>query len=159
MTKPSLRTIKSIPSLPRRRRDSHKGDFGRVLIVGGSRGMIGAPALAASAALRSGAGLVKMALPARIQLTTASLEPCATSLSLPDTAAGTFSLAAVGQIISTAKAHDVIAIGPGLDTSAALTKLLTAVIALPNKPVVIDADGLNNLACIKAWPKKTRARL
>ena len=159
MTKPASRTTKKIPRLPRRKSDSHKGDFGRVLIVGGSRGMVGAPALAASAALRAGAGLVKMALPDCIQLTTAALEPCATSLALPDTPAGTFSLAAIGKIISAAKDHDVIAIGPGLDQSAALTKLLAAVIALPNKPVVIDADGLNNLARIKAWPKKVRAKL
>ena len=161
MTKPTLRTIKNIkriPRLPRRKRDSHKGDYGRVLIIGGSRGMIGAPALAASAALRSGAGLVKMALPDRIQLTAAVLEPCATSLALPDTAAGNFSLAAVPKIISAAKAHDVIAIGPGLDTSAALTKLLAVVIALPSKPVVIDADGLNNLSKIKNWPKNIREK-
>ena len=159
MTKPASRTIKKIPRLPRRKSDSHKGDFGRVLIVGGSRGMIGAPALAASAALRSGAGLVKMALPNRIQLTTAALEPCATSLALSDTAGGTFSSAAIPKIISAARDHDVIAIGPGLGTSAALTKLLAAVIALPHKPVVIDADGLNNLSKIKDWPKKTRAKL
>ena len=159
MTKPALRTVKKIPRLPRRKSDSHKGDFGRVLIVGGSRGMIGAPALAASAALRSGAGLVKMALPAGIQLTVAALEPCATSLALPDTAAGTFSLAAVAKIISAAKDHDVVAIGTGLDQSAALVKLLAAVISLPNKPLVIDADGLNNLARIKDWPKKVRAKL
>ena len=162
MTKTTLtivRNIRSIPRLARRKRDSHKGDYGRVLIVGGSRSMIGAPALAASAALRSGAGLVKMALPASIQLISASLEPCATSLALPDTAAGTFSLAAVGKIIAAAKDHDVIAIGPGLGTSAALTKLVASVISLAGKPVVIDADGLNNLAQIRDWPKKARARL
>ena len=162
MTKTTLtivRNIRSIPRLARRKRDSHKGDYGRVLIVGGSRGMIGAPALAASAALRSGAGLVKMALPASIQLISASLEPCATSLALPDTAAGTFSLAAVGKITAAAKDHDVIAIGPGLGTSAALTKLVASVISLAGKPVVIDADGLNNLAQIRDWPKKALARL
>ena len=158
MTKPALRTVKKIPRLPRRKSDSHKGDFGRILIVGGSRGMIGAPALAASAALRSGAGLVKMALPDRIQLTTAALEPCATSLALPDTAAGTFALAAVAKIISAAKGHDVIAIGPGLGTSTVLTKMLATVIALPNKPMVIDADGLNNLSNVKNWPKKIREK-
>ena len=58
MAKSALRTVRKIPRLPRRKADSHKGDFGRVLIVGGSRGMIGAPALAASAALRAGADLV-----------------------------------------------------------------------------------------------------
>ena len=153
------RKIRSIPRLPRRKADSHKGDFGRVLIIGGSRGMIGAPALAASAALRAGAGLVKMALPKSIQLTSAALEPCATPLALPQSAAGTFAAAAIAKIIVAAKDHDVLAIGPGLDKSAALTKLLAEVISLANKPVVIDADGLNNLCQISDWPKKVRAKL
>ena len=154
----TIKNIKKIPRLPCRKVDSHKGDFGRVLIIGGSRGMIGAPALAASAALRSGSGLVKMALPKSIQLTTAALEPCATSLALPDTPSGTFSAAAIPKILAAAQAHDVIAIGPGLDQSPALVKLLAALIALPKKPIVIDADGLNNLAKIKGWPKKTREK-
>ena len=158
-TKIRIKTIRSVPRLPRRKPDSHKGDFGSVLIVGGSRGMIGAPALAASAALRAGAGLVKMALPKSIQLTSAALEPCATSLALPETPAGTFSAPAIAKITSAAKAHDVIAVGPGLDESATLTKLLETIISLTNKPIVIDADGLNNLCRIKNWPKKVRAKL
>ncbi len=158
-TRKGVKSIRSIPRLPRRKTDSHKGDFGRVLIVGGSRGMIGAPALAASAALRAGAGLVKMALPKSIQLTSAALEPCATSLALPDTAAGTFAATAIAKITNAAKDHDVLAVGPGLDKSAALTRLLGAVIGLANKPVVIDADGLNNLCQISNWPKKVRAKL
>ena len=71
--KERIRTIRSVPRLPRRKPNAHKGDFGRVLIVGGSRGMIGAPALAASAALRAGAGLVKMTLPSCIHLASATL--------------------------------------------------------------------------------------
>ena len=158
-TRKKIKNVRAIPSLPDRKRDSHKGDFGRVLIVGGSRGMLGAPALAASAALRGGAGLVKMALPKSIQLTSAALEPCATSLALPDTAGGTFAAAAVGKIMVAAKDHDVLAIGPGLDKSAALAKLVAEVIGLVDKPVVIDADGLNNLCQVSDWPKKVRARL
>ena len=154
-----IRNIRSIPRLARRKTDSHKGDFGRVLIIGGSRGMIGASALAASAALRAGAGLVKMVLPKGIQLACASLEPCATSLALPDTGAGTFAAAAIAKIIVAAKDHDVLAVGPGLDKSAALSKLLGAVIGLANKPVVIDADGLNNLCQVRDWAKKARAKL
>lgn len=159
VTKVRIKNIRSVPRLPRRKRDCHKGDFGRVLIVGGSRGMIGAPVLAASAALRAGAGLVKMALPRSIQLTSAALEPCATSLALADTPAGTFSAPAIAKIVSAAKAHDVLAVGPGMDTSASLSKLVGAIIGLKDKPVVIDADGLNNLCRIKNWPKKVRAKL
>ena len=155
----AIKNVRAIPRLSRRKIDSHKGDFGRVLIIGGSRGMIGAPALAASGALRAGAGLVKMALPKSIQLASAALEPCATSLALPDSAAGSFSASAIAKITAAAKDHNVLAVGPGLDKSSALVKLLGAVIALKNKPVVIDADGLNNLCQIKDWPKKARARL
>ena len=121
--------------------------------------MIGAPVFTASAALRAGAGLVKMALPKSIQLTCASLEPCATSLALPETGAGTFAATAITKITTAAKDHDVVAVGPGLDKSTALTKLLAAIIALKNKPVVIDADGLNNLCNVRDWPKKARAKL
>ena len=56
-------TNSPLPQLPARRPDSHKGDFGRALLVGGSRGMAGAIALAGMACLRSGAGLVKLAVP------------------------------------------------------------------------------------------------
>ncbi len=157
--KERIRTIRSVPRLPRRKPNAHKGDFGRVLIVGGSRGMIGAPALAASAALRAGAGLVKMTLPSCIHLASAPLEPCATSISLPDTLAGTFSAAAVDKIVTAAKDHNVLAIGPGLDTSPALIRLIASVLAIPKKSVVIDADGLNNLSQIKNWPDKAKAKI
>lgn len=79
----SLRHIRVIPTLPHRRSDAHKGDFGRVLVIGGSRGMVGAPALAANAALRAGAGLVTVAVPEVIQLAVATLCPCATTIPLP----------------------------------------------------------------------------
>lgn len=151
--------IRSIPRLGRRKRDAHKGDFGRVLIVGGSCGMLGAPALAASAALRAGAGLVKMALPRCIQIASASLEPCATSMSLPDTSAGTFAPSASDKVIAAAEAHDVVALGPGLNTSPTLARLVGAILAIPEKRVVLDADGLNNLARTKNWPSTTKAKL
>ena len=77
---PALRTVSSIPKLPPRKTDAHKGDFGRLLIIGGSRGMIGAPALAANAALRSGAGLVTIACPESIYPAVATLCPCATTI-------------------------------------------------------------------------------
>ena len=158
-TTAKVKNVRAVPHLPRRKRDAHKGDFGRILIVGGSQGMIGAPALAASAALRSGAGLVKMALPASIQLASASLEPCATSLALADTAAGTFAADAIPKILTVAKEHDVIAVGPGMEITPALDRLLGRLIALKSKPLVIDADGLNNLARVKNWPAKTRAQV
>lgn len=148
-TKP--RQIRTIPKLPRRARDAHKGAFGRALVVGGSRGMVGAPSLVANSALRSGAGLVTVAVPACIQQTAAALVPCATSIALPYTGAGLIhdDGEALAEAISQA---DVIAFGPGLGAGdAALDqrwhRLLTACSA---KPVVIDADGLNLLSRLDA---------
>ena len=71
----AVERVTSLPLLPTREADAHKGSFGRVLVVGGSRGMVGAVALAANAALRGGAGLVTFAAPETIQLAAAELCP------------------------------------------------------------------------------------
>ena len=75
--------IETVPILPPRPRDSHKGRFGSVLVVAGSRGMAGAAALCGAAALRSGAGLVRIATPAEVQPTVASFEPSYMTYPLP----------------------------------------------------------------------------
>ncbi len=79
----TLEPIETIPTLPPRPRDSHKGRFGNVLVVAGSRGMAGAAALCGGAALRSGAGLVRVASPAEVQPTVASFEPSYMTYPLP----------------------------------------------------------------------------
>ena len=76
--------IESLPALPPRPADSHKGRFGSVLVIAGSRGMAGAAALCGAAALRSGAGLVRVATPAEVQPTVASFEPSYMTYPLPD---------------------------------------------------------------------------
>lgn len=146
------------PRLPRRRSDAHKGDFGRVLVVGGSRGMIGAPALAAQAALRGGAGLVTMAVPAEIQLTVAGLCPCATSVPLSTDAEGDWSPSAVRQMLRAAETADVLAVGPGLGVGPGREQLIRAILT-QEKPVVLDADGLNNLARLEDWPARRRCAM
>lgn len=131
---------------PRRRRDSHKGDWGRLLIVAGSPGKTGAAALAARAAMRTGAGLVTVATPASQQPVVASLLVEAMSEPLPDTAAGTIGEKAVERIRALAEARDAIAIGPGLgldpetiDVAARLARTLPVA-------AVLDADALTALA-------------
>ncbi|MBN1342601.1 MAG: NAD(P)H-hydrate dehydratase [Phycisphaerae bacterium] len=146
----------SITKLPKRAREAHKGHFGRVLVVGGSVGMVGAPALAANAALRGGAGLVKIACPDRSQQATAGLAPCATSEPLPSTGNGLISAAGVEQLETLAAEHDVLAIGPGMGVGSDLVEVLTGLLALPEKPKVIDADGLNNLANVNGWWQRAR---
>jgi len=153
-----LERINAVPKLPPRRRDGHKGEYGRVLIVGGSRGMVGAVALAANAALRGGAGLVSFAAPEPIQLTIASLCPCATSAVLscgPDGAPGP---AAVAQMLTAAERCDVLAVGPGMDTGGGQKNLIRAALER-TKPLVLDADGLNNLAAIDGWAAIRRCPL
>ncbi|MCY2931206.1 MAG: NAD(P)H-hydrate dehydratase [Planctomycetota bacterium] len=145
------RRIEDVPALARRSREGHKGDYGRVLIVGGSGGMIGAPALAANAALRGGAGLVQMALPETVQLTVASLAPCATSLPLACKSDGALAHRSVAQFIEAAGAADVLAVGPGMGVGPAQQDLVRAALGA-GKGLVLDADGLNNLSRIADWP-------
>ncbi len=144
--------------MPSRRHDAHKGNFGRVLVVGGSRGMIGAPALATNAALRGGAGLVTVAVPEIVQLTVASLCPCATSIPLKCDKKGDLAPQAVGQMLTAAEASDVLAAGPGMGVSGGADNIVRAAIG-QDKPVVLDADGLNNLARIDGWAGIVRCPL
>ena len=148
-----MKRIKSVPKLPRRSRDAHKGDFGTVLIIGGSRGMIGAPALAATAALRSGAGLVVLACPQSIQLSVATLCPCATSIPLPESSGLIDGRSTVDTMqergLLGERRPSVVAIGPGLGRGEGRfdTELLELILAFLDAevPLVLDADALNAL--------------
>jgi NAD(P)H-hydrate epimerase len=146
----SVERITAVCRLAPRRPEAHKGDFGRVLIVGGSRGMIGAVALASNAALRGGAGLVIFAAPETIQLQVAVLCPCATSVPLACNAAGELAKGSVAQMLEKAADCDVLAIGPGMAVGPGQERLLLAALE-QKKPLIIDADGLNNLAAIDGW--------
>lgn len=156
-----IRRIRGVPMLPPRSRDAHKGAFGRVLVIGGSRGMIGAPALVANSALRSGAGLVIVAAPESVQLTVASLCPCATSIPLPETRTGLIDPArALTQLrhlgwLDRKGAPSALAAGPGLGQgdltfSRSLLDLLRAFRDEAGVPCVIDADALNAMASVGA---------
>jgi len=112
--------IKTVPQLPARPLHSHKGDFGRVLVVAGSQGMTGAAGLAGKAALRSGAGLVRVAAPTGVLPVIASYEPAYTTIPLPQDRAGKIAENALPTLLQAAAASDVIALGPGLGTSRAL---------------------------------------
>lgn len=131
--------------LPSRSEAAHKGDVGRVLVVGGCCGevlMVGAPALTANAALRSGAGLVQAAVPEPLRMAVAILVPCATTRTLPQDAAGL--LQAAGEYQA-----DVVALGPGLGSSLP-AEVVGEFLAQFSGGVVVDADGLNRLAELPA---------
>jgi NAD(P)H-hydrate epimerase len=147
--------IEELPVLPPREREGHKGDYGRVLVVGGSRGMIGAVALAANAALRGGAGLATFAAPETVQLAVAALCPCATSVPLACGADGELAAEAVRQVHQAAATADVLAVGPGMAVGLRQQTLVRAALE-QERPLVLDADGLNNLAKIDGWPALRR---
>jgi NAD(P)H-hydrate epimerase len=137
--------ITQLPVLPPRPPDSNKGNFGRVLVVAGSRGMSGAAVLCASAALRGGAGLVKLAIPEEILPIVAAANPCYLTAPLPQNDRGQLADRAEGELLSLAQANDVLAVGPGLGRSPSLTALIFSLLAQVQNPIVLDADGLNAL--------------
>jgi NAD(P)H-hydrate epimerase len=141
--------ITTVPLLPPRPLEGHKGMFGRVLVVGGNDGMIGAPALAGSAALRTGAGLVQLAVPRSILHACLSVTPELIGLGLGK-ASGKDELLKAGE------AADAIVIGPGLGRTPEAEARLTRLARL-EKPTVVDADGLNILSGMKKWPSFFKA--
>ena len=153
-----MKVIKTIPKLKPRAVDAHKGIFGKVCIVAGSVGMSGAAAMAGRAALRSGAGLVRVAVPKSILSTVASIEPSYTTIPLDDIS-GQISRKALSKLIAAANENDVLAFGCGMGVSSAVRSVLETLIGIDNLRMVVDADGLNNMSKMKDWPKKVKAEL
>jgi NAD(P)H-hydrate epimerase len=142
---PTVEVVTAVPALPPRPPDSNKGSFGRVLVVAGSRGMSGAAVLCGSAALRGGAGLVYLAVPQGVWPQVATANPCYLTAPLPDDEQGWLSAGAEVALLPLAQANDVIAFGPGLGRTPAITTLALALLAQVKAPLVLDADGLNAL--------------
>lgn len=141
-----LEPVETIPTLPRRPLDSHKGRYGSVLVVAGGRGMAGAAALCGASALRSGAGLVRVASPAGVQPTVASFEPSYMTFPLPEDGAGFVRFEAAREALAPLlKQADVLAVGPGLGQSDDLRRFIKWVVESVELPTVLDADGLNAL--------------
>lgn len=132
--------------LPARPIAGNKGTFGRAFILAGSVGMSGAAALCGIAALRGGAGLVTVAVPAPIQPIVANFEPSYMTLALPATAAGQFSRAALPDLEKLLPNASAVACGPGWGQSAELSDILTWLQQTVRQPLVMDADALNILA-------------
>ena len=124
--------------------ESHKGDFGRVTIVAGSRGKTGAAYMAAVGALRSGAGLVTVATPASCLPILASMGPEFMTEALGDSKAGCVSAAAAQAVLQ--MRHDVIACGPGLGREPSVGEFVRALVDRSTVPLVLDADALIVLA-------------
>ncbi|HEY7497946.1 MAG TPA: NAD(P)H-hydrate dehydratase [Vicinamibacterales bacterium] len=139
LTRDEMREI-----VPTRTPDSHKGDFGRVLIVAGSTGRTGAAHLSALGALRSGAGLVTVATPRSCLPIVASMGPEYMTEPLEETASGTVDFAAIDRVLDLNA--DVIAVGPGLGQSPGTAAFVHALVERSGVPLVLDADALNAFA-------------
>jgi NAD(P)H-hydrate epimerase len=126
--------------LHRRREDTHKGDYGKVLIVGGSRGKSGAAAMAGHAALRSGAGLVTVATASGCQALVAASMPELMTEPLEETASGTIANASIAQLF---EGKTLMALGPGLGVHPETQAMARIALREAAIPVVLDADGLN----------------
>jgi ADP-dependent NAD(P)H-hydrate dehydratase len=148
--------VTQIPTLPDREANSHKGTYGHALIIAGSRGMSGAAVLSGSAALRGGAGLVTVAVPGEIGSIVCCGNPCYTTAWLGQDLRGRFAAGAIDELVDVAQNKSVVAIGPGIGNSEANPRLLAGLLARIDKPVIIDADGLNALAKISTsdWPTR-----
>lgn len=130
--------------LPIRKEDGQKGDFGKLLVVGGAIGYTGAPYLAASAAARSGCGLVYLGVPESIWPVEAGKCVSAMPFPLPDSG-GMLCEASYGSVVEKLQHCDVLALGPGLGRSWELRKLVSMLLSYSAKPIVLDADGINAL--------------
>ena len=122
-------------SFPRRPRTAHKGTFGTVLVVAGQTTMLGAPCFVAAGALRSGCGLVRLAVPGEILLTCLSLVPSAIGIIRDD----------VAQIVTAIDEHTVIAAGPGLGLGVSEASLMRQLLQV-QRPMVLDGDALTHLS-------------
>ena len=157
MTQPAFPATVLVPSLPPRPVDGHKGTFGRVLVIAGCRGMTGAAVLCGSAALRGGAGLVQVAVPNEVLPIVAAGNPCYLTTPFSQDLRGRFAAAAVDDLVDVAAAWaDVVAVGPGIGLSEAMPFLIAALFERANKPLVVDADGLNALARLPAESWRNR---
>lgn len=136
-----------LPSqLLRRELDTNKGDFGHILILAGSRRFSGAALLCAEAAIRSGAGLVTLGLPESLNLPIIRIKAKEIMLlPLPETKEGALSPRAFKKINDFVKKIDILVVGPGLGLDKTTQSLIRKVIIKTDKPIVIDADGLNAL--------------
>ena len=138
-------------SLPRKP-ETHKGDYGHLLVLAGSVGKTGAAAMACEAALRVGAGLVTLGIPKSLnpimemKLTEVMTEP------LPETPKQTLSLRALDAILRLCENKKAVVIGPGLGTVKETQVLITKLIKTVKLPLIVDADGLTALAGENKFP-------
>lgn len=135
-----------LPRIPPRSADAHKGDFGHVLVVGGSPGMTGAPCMAALAAQKSGAGLVTVGIPETLNVVVEARLLSVMSWPLEECGAKRLGSEAATEILQEAEKFDICALGPGLGRAPETQEMVRSLVTDSELPLIIDADGLNALA-------------
>ncbi|MHB8154673.1 MAG: NAD(P)H-hydrate dehydratase [Candidatus Omnitrophota bacterium] len=141
-----LKLMRLPTQLLRRKADSHKGDYGSILILAGSSRFSGAALLCAESTLRAGAGGVTVGVPASInQAIIKNKTSEVMTLPLPETRTGKLSLTAFSKIKLALKKATVLVIGPGLDKDKSTYALVRKIVKTTTLPIVIDADALNAL--------------
>jgi NAD(P)H-hydrate epimerase len=164
----STERIESLPPLPHRPDDGHKGTFGCVAIVGGCAGMhrddefeptmLGAPALSAMGAIRSGCGLVKIAAPSPIIEQVLSLAPFATGYGLETDHARSINASHAAPVLDElTRSCSVIVAGMGMGGAHCVAQIIVRLLNQEMVPIVIDADGLNALASLPEFDREIRA--
>lgn len=141
---------------PRPKR-AHKTDFGRIFILAGSRGYTGAAILASFGALRTGAGLVTLGCPDRVYPVLARRHPEVMVRPFPSTSEGGLSEKGLGEIFRFLESQDVVGMGPGLGRHPSTQRLVRRLLAESDKPLVVDADGVNALQGHVAILKRRKA--
>ncbi len=151
-----------VPKLPKRPVDGHKGTFGTVCVIGGQAGgpqvMLGGPAFAALGALRAGAGLAVLAVPAPLLAESLTVAPSATGLALPVDEQGHLRASAVAALLDEfLHEYDCVAIGPGFGADEPQRQVVMRLIGQDDVPLVVDADALNALAAVAEFHRDFRA--
>ena len=139
-------SLEDLPRMPPRDPDTHKGTYGRVLVVGGSTGMTGAAIMASLAALRSGAGLVYLAIAESLDPIVEVAATAVVSLPAPEGPQGYFAAEAAEFVIEKAGRVAALVLGPGLGAPEHLGDFVLDIIRGTGVPVLLDADGLNRIA-------------
>jgi hydroxyethylthiazole kinase-like uncharacterized protein yjeF len=132
--------------LPPRKRDAHKGTYGHLYVVAGSRGKSGAALMTGMAALRSGAGLVTVWMPESLRHDVIGKFPELMTEYLPETIDGTVDSSGLGELLASLEKADAVVVGPGMTTNPQTIQLICNTVRRSPVPVVLDADGLNAFA-------------
>jgi ADP-dependent NAD(P)H-hydrate dehydratase / NAD(P)H-hydrate epimerase len=133
-------------AIPERPRDAHKGAYGHIYVVAGSRGKAGAALMTGLAALRSGAGLVTLWVPRTVQRDLLGRFPELMIEGLPETEVESFDRSGIDTILSQSGQVDALVLGPGITTHPSTKMLVWEVVRCSPVPIVLDADGINAFA-------------